>query len=213
VKRSAIQRKTTMARGTPLRSADGKARMSVPAPRTKRCKACREPFTAFRPMAVACSPKCAEKIAEAARIKAEKRAHAIRREALKPRSKWLQEAQAAFNKWIRARDAALPCVSCGRHHGGKWNAGHYLSTGARPELRFDEANVHKQCEPCNSFLSGNVVLYRAELIRRVGLAEVERLEGPQAPRKYTSEELKSIKDMYRRLGGVLKGHHIENMDA
>jgi hypothetical protein len=33
------------------------------------------------------------------------------------------------------------------------------------------------------------------VIRRVGLAEVERLEGP--PRKYTTDDLKAIRDMYR----------------
>jgi hypothetical protein len=120
-----------------------------------------------------------------------------RKEAIKPRAKWMQEAQAAFNAWVRARDVELPCISCGRFHNGQWHAGHYLSTAAKPELRFDGANVHKQCSACNTHLSGNLVLYRAELIRRVGLAEVERLEGPSGPKKYTIEELKAIRDEYR----------------
>jgi hypothetical protein len=83
-------------------------------------------------------------------------------------------------------------------HLGQWHAGHYLSTGARPELRFDEQNLHKQCSACNTHLSGNLVLYRAELIRRIGLDEVERLEGPQDPKKYTIDELKAIRDDYRK---------------
>lgn len=165
----------------------------------KRCKNCRSQFAPSRPMQRACSPSCALDLVKQANAKAERKADKTRREKLKHRSQWLKEAQQAFNAWIRKRDEALPCVSCGRHHDGKWNAGHYLSTGARPELRFDEANVHKQCEPCNSFLSGNIVLYRAELIRRIGPLEVERLEGQHAPRKYTIDELREIRDTYRRM--------------
>ena len=156
-------------------------------PVVKTCK-CGKEFTPRSSTHRVCSPKCA--------IKAVKEQDKARREAVKPRSKWLQEAQAALNAWIRARDAADPCVSCGRFHDGQWHAGHYLSTGARPELRFTETNVHKQCAPCNTHLSGNLVLYRAELIRRVGLLEVERLEGPHPSAKWTVEQLKEIKSRY-----------------
>ncbi len=180
----------------------------APGPRNKVCKACRSPYVAFRPLQKACGPVCAQKLAQAQREKAEykvqMKAERDQREKLKTRADWMREAQSAFNAWIRRRDAALPCVSCGRHHGGKWNAGHYLSTGARPELRFDEANVQKQCEPCNTHLHGNLVLYRAELIRRVGQIVVERLEGPHAPRKYTADDLKAIRDTYRRRARALE---------
>jgi hypothetical protein len=130
---------------------------------------------------------------------AKKQVHELRkrREAIKPRAKWMREAQAAFNAWIRQRDKDLPCISCGRHHQGQWHAGHYLSTGARPELRFDERNVHKQCSACNTHLSGNLVLFRAGLIAKLGLESVEWLEGPHEPRKYTIEDLRQIRDDYR----------------
>ncbi len=123
--------------------------------------------------------------------KAEKAEYRRRQEAAKPRSQWLKEAQAAFNAWIRARDADKPCISCGRHHDGQYHAGHYLSTGARPELRFDPDNCHKQCQPCNTHLHGNLVLYRLALIERIGIEAVERLEGPQSARKYTADDLKN----------------------
>jgi hypothetical protein len=80
----------------------------------------------------------------------------------------------------------------------KANAGHYLSTGARPELRFEPLNVHLQCEQCNTYLSGNLINYRVGLIQRIGLAEVERLEGPHPPAKLTIEDLRAIRDDYRR---------------
>ena len=186
-----------------LRKDDGKARLTVPVLRPKKCKACGEKFTPARQMQTACGIACSMTIAATKRDKQEKKADAEKREKLKSRRQWLNEAQAAFNAWIRARDAKLACVSCGRHHDGQWHAGHFLSTGARPELRFDPANVHKQCAPCNTHLSGNLVLYRAELVRRIGQAEVDRLEGPAAPLKYAAEELRVIRDTYRAKGRQL----------
>jgi hypothetical protein len=149
-----------------------------------------------------CGIRCAAKVAPKARKEAAK-ALRERREAAKPRGKWLQEAQAAFNAYIRKRDEAMPCISCGRFHEGQWHAGHYLSTGARPELRFDEQNCHKQCQPCNTHLHGNLVMYRAELIRRIGLAKVEKLEGPHQLCKWTVTDLKAIRDDYRAKGKAL----------
>jgi hypothetical protein len=174
----------------------------------KRCKVCREEYQPTKPMQRVCGYDCALSLAQSERAKAEKRA-AVKdrretREKLKTRAQWLKEAQAAFNGWVRARDAELPCVSCGRHHDGQWHAGHYLSTGARPELRFEPLNVWKQCAPCNTHLSGNLVLYRAELIRRIGLEKVEWLEGPHEPCKWTVDELKEIKARYARMAKELK---------
>lgn len=167
--------------------------------RQKACAVCKGPFVPFQSMQIVCSPGCARRVPILARKRliAEKRRDRARLEAMKPLSHWTRLAQEQFNAWIRARDVALPCISCGRLHGGKVNAGHYLSTGARPELRFDEQNVHKQCEPCNTSLAGNLILYRIELLRRIGPAAVERLEGPHEPKKYTREQLQAIRDDYR----------------
>jgi len=95
---------------------------------------------------------------------------------LKTKAQWAKEAQAAFNRFIRLRDADQPCISCGRHHSGQYHAGHFLSVGARPELRFNEFNVNKQCAPCNTHLSGNAVLFRQGLIAKFGL-DADRLGG------------------------------------
>ena len=91
------------------------------------------------------------------------------RDRLKSRSDHLREAQTVFNKFIRLRDEKAPCISCGRHHKGQYHAGHYRSTGACPELRFEELNVHKQCAPCNDHLSWNIVNYRINLIKKIGI--------------------------------------------
>lgn len=116
----------------------------------------------------------------------------------KTRSDWLRETQAAFNAFIRARDEREPCISCGRHHLGQYHAGHYLTVGARPELRFNEQNVHKQCSACNNYLHGNLINYRIELIKRIGIDEVEGLESCHDPMKYTIEDLQRIKKHYKQ---------------
>ena len=66
-----------------------------------------------------------------------------------------------------------------------------------PELRFTETNCHKQCQPCNTHLHGNLVLYRVALIEKVGMAEVAFLEGPHTPAKWTVDDLKAIKAEYK----------------
>lgn len=159
------------------------------------CTVCGKQFVRRNTLARVCSPRCA--IRSVKTQKAVERADFKRRkDQAKPRSKWLQEAQTAFNAWIRARDAGLGCISCGTHM-GKANAGHYLSTAARPELRFDPLNVHLQCERCNTYLRGNLIQYRGTLIQRIGLAALESLEGPHSPKKYTVEDLRAIRDDYR----------------
>jgi len=177
------------------------------------CNVCRKPILNRRnTLQTKCAP-CVYKAANArdkelrkaqrvAIIDARKKDAAdtrARRVALKSRRDWLNEAQKAFNAWVRARDATLPCVSCGRHHEGQYHAGHYLTVGARPELRFTPDNVHKQCSACNTHLHGNLILYRVELIRRVGLQIVEALEGPHSPAKWSTDELKTTRDAYRLL--------------
>lgn len=100
-----------------------------------------------------------------------------------------RKAQTAFNAYIRERDAGEACISCGRFHDGQWHAGHYLTTAAHPELRFDPRNCHKQCAPCNNHLSGNLVAFRKGLVQRYGQELVDWLEGPHEPLKLSREEL------------------------
>lgn len=182
---------------------DGAARLTIK-PKVCACGCGRE-FLPVRPMQVVARMTCARRVVDQKK-KAEREREKERKDAAKPRGYWMAQAQAAFNAWVRLRDelAGLPCVSCGRMHNGQWHAGHFLSVGARPELRFCESQVWRQCAPCNSHLHGNLVLYRAELIRRVGQAEVDRLEGPHAPKKYTVAELQAIRDEYRARTRALK---------
>jgi hypothetical protein len=88
-------------------------------------------------------------------------------------------------------------VSCQRHHEGQYHAGHYLSRGAFPELSFNEDNCHKQCQPCNNYLSGNIAAYRISLVKKIGVQRVEKLEGPHNALKLDIEQIKVLKAKYK----------------
>jgi hypothetical protein len=148
-------------------------------------------------MMCVCSPICASRLVKQAK-KDDRETTKARKAAIKSRADWAREAQTAFNAWVRARDADKPCISCERHHTGQYHAGHYLSRGARPELAYEPDNCHKQCAPCNTHLSGNVSMYRVNLVKLIGLERVEWLEGPYTAKHYSIEDLREIKETYKR---------------
>lgn len=169
-----------------------------------KCKFCKQPATQRFGLNYFCNPECAYNHSRAIQAKRASKESSERRRRdrerlsqLKSRSEWMREAQTWFNKYIRLRDAGLPCVSCGRFHEGQWHAGHYLSVGAHPELRFNELNVWRQCQPCNAHLSGNQINYRKELVNRIGQDAVEQLEGPHEPLKLTVDEIKELIKTYK----------------
>lgn len=175
-------------------------------PRPKKCRVCPEKFTPRKALQIVCSPACALLHAQRQGEKQRKALDKIERKAIrevkervKPRSAYMREAQAAFNAWVRERDAEQPCISCGRHHQGKYDAGHYRSVGSNPALRFEPLNCHKQCVPCNQHKSGNAIEYRIGLVARVGAETVAWLEGPHEPKRYSIDDLKAIKAKYKAL--------------
>lgn len=182
----------------------------------KKCKApgCGQRFKPTMTTQKVCSIACAkamakdpklQKIAAKAIAKQAREDLQERRKKLKTRREHVAEAQAAFNAYIRKRDAGLPCISCDSNPsdhdlitGSRWDAGHYRSVGACPELRFEPLNVHRQCVKCNRNLSGNAVEYRIRLVKRIGADQVEWLEGPHKPQRLTIEDLQAIKALYRK---------------
>lgn len=174
----------------------------------KKCKAkgCGVVFSPARPMQCVCSPACAQLLARAKTEQAEtkqrqeqRKADRAKREELKPLKWFHSKTKIAVHKYIRTRDAEAPCISCGTHHAAQWDAGHFISVGSDSSLRYDFANIHKQCSVCNQHKSGNLLRYRANLIQKIGEAEVLRLEGPQPVHKWTREELAAIEAVAKRL--------------
>ncbi len=184
--------------------------MLQPVRREKKCRACPTRFVPSRPLQVACCPDCAQVLARRNREKAEKRAATIERqktraalEALKTVPQLIAEADRAFCAYIRVRDAGLPCICCGGSAksssltGGEWDGGHYRSRGAASHLRYYEDNCHAQLKQCNR-RAFDVAGYRANLIGRIGIERVEALEQDNRTHKWTRDELREIRDTYRR---------------
>lgn len=181
----------------------------------RKCKVCNEWFIPAYANIRWCCPghgaiyamdlRAKEKVkAEAKRIKAkheaekaERKRLAEKKQQVKPLSYFIKQAQQAFNEFIRYRDRGEACISCGRYHEGQYHAGHFRTTGANPELRFNEDNCHRQCAPCNNHLSGNLIAYRPALIAKIGQARFDALMGPHEMPKWKREDYIRIRDEYR----------------
>jgi hypothetical protein len=133
-------------------------------------------------------------------------------EKLKTLSDHHKETQSVFNRYIRLRDQAdnLPCISCNRDTGSQRHAGHFKPVGGYPELRYNPDNVHSQCAHCNDWLSGNLALYRARLLDKIGPERLRALEGPQEPRQYRVEDLKAIQAEYKAKIRELKRNNTQD---
>lgn len=168
----------------------------------RKCKNCGVTFEKKRPLQSACSPICAFEWAKKLKEKKESKEWKERKremqEELKTLSDYKKDLQIVFNKFIRLRDTGEPCISCGNPHPKKINAGHYKSVGSHPELRFEELNAHSQCEYCNTYLHGNLIEYRKNLINKIGLCKVEWLEENHDPKNYTKQEIQELINHYKQ---------------
>lgn len=181
-------------------------------PRTRKCcvKTCRQPFIPRSMSHKTCSTSCAMAYVEQEKSSKMRRERQEGLQRLKSRADHAREAQAAVNAVVRFRDRLDGCISCDKPAtwNGQWHASHYVSVGACQSIRFDLANIHKSCSICNSHLSGNIRAYRPRLIAKIGLEEVERLEGWHEPRKFTIDELKAIKAHYtEKLKQLKRSNH------
>lgn len=199
-------------------------------------KECRQWFHPTRDGQVVCSYQCASTVGKeqtrkaredaqrkerARQREAEKEGRArrrARRDELRPTGYFKAQAQQAFNAYIRARDADLPCISCGETnppdlHGGQWDCGHFKTVGANPELRFEERNAHKQCKSCNAgagkYTAKEATVaqqYENGLLDRYGQEYVDWLNGPHEMTNYRREDFIRIRDKYRAKLKALKQH-------
>lgn len=168
--------------------------------KAKKCRVCRQSFMPYSSTTVVCSIECAiennkrntERL-EARRMVIAKREHKKSLEAIKPLSDWLNDVQEWCNRYIRLRDAHLPCISCGTTKPVQYCAGHYRTRKAAPHLRFNEDNIHKQCNSyCNRHLSGNIINYTPALIAKIGQDRVDALMNNNEIHRYTVDECKEL---------------------
>jgi hypothetical protein len=187
----------------------------------KKCKAkgCGVVFSPARPFQCWCSPECGLSIARAKKEQAETKARQAERRADKDKKEGLKnlgslrkEAQTQFNRYIRFRDqiAGHGCICCGRplnwnsgKPGGDVDAGHYLSRGASIELAFDERNVNAQAKSCNRPGGTTRAQFRDGMIDRYGVDVVDELEGPHELTQLRHDDLRAIRDKYRKMANDL----------
>ncbi len=167
-------------------------------PKKAICRQCGEDYIRERAFTVCCSIPCALKYARK-RSESEtkkKRTLALKEYRSSDKSHLMKIAQKEVNRFINLRDKHLPCISCGREVGYRQEAGHYMSKGGNGHIRFDEKNINSQCHVCNCHQSANLIKYRENLILKIGLKEVERLET-KTVKRWEVEELKEIIEKYR----------------
>ena len=159
-----------------------------------RNKGCDNEFIQYSTLQKLCIP-CSIAKGRAIQAKTERKAHNEAKEKLLTKSDHAKLTQAQCNRYIRARDYGKVCISCQKPPKKK-NAGHYRSVGAQGALRFNEFNIHLQCEHCNTHLSSNAIEYRINLVDKIGIDMVEWLETDHQAKHYTIEELIEIRALY-----------------
>jgi hypothetical protein len=170
-----------------------------------RCKNCKEKFEPIRFNHKYClKDECVRAFVAEAREKQWKQTKTRMKADLETVQDIVKAAQMVFNKYIRERDKDELCISC-KQIPKKVNAGHFWNANNHWNVRFDEDNVHVQCERCNSFLSGNLLEYRTNLLTKIGAERFNQLEArARVTRKFTKDELKELIKKYKKKFAELK---------
>ena len=164
----------------------------------RKCKYCKQPFEPSVFLQKNCfDPNCVTEWINDVKQKNWQKKKAKLKLDLMTVQDYIKLAQQVFNKYIRLRDAGNVCISCQKKP-LKENAGHFYNANNHWSVRFDERNVHLQCEHCNTYLSGNLIEYRKQLINKIGIEQLTLLElEANKTRKFTIDELKQIINKYK----------------
>ena len=168
----------------------------------RKCKNpdCGVKFTPARPLQTACGLQCSLIVGRKNAAKKARKALSDGRKSLKTRSDYIKELQIEFNKYIRLRDAKEGCISCEKlsSWNGQWHASHFYAVSVRPNLRFNENNVHKSCSICNNYKHGNLIPYRERLAVKISQEELEKLDRDMDIKKYTVDDLITMRKDYAK---------------
>jgi hypothetical protein len=164
-----------------------------------KCKNCKDKFEPIKFLQKYClKDDCVRVWVESEKAKQWKKTKAKAKQDLMTLSDYLKLTQQVFNKYIRLRDKNQLCISCQKPP-KKQNAGHYFSSGGHSNVRFDEDNVHLQCEHCNTFLSGNLLNYQIEIEKRIGADKLIELQAKaHIVKKWSIDELKELIKEYKK---------------
>lgn len=95
------------------------------------------------------------------------------------RQKLIRKLDDVFSQFIRLRDSdnngVCKCITCGQFdHWQSCDAGHFI-TRDNMATRWDEENVHAQCQKCNRFLSGKQFEHGLAVDKRHGPGTASKL--------------------------------------
>ena len=181
------------------------------ATKRNKCTGCKQRFIAVdmivKPVGKFCTIKCMLAYALKPPIDNAKKVQKLRDEERSLKKKVfyasdLKVRKAAAKKWchayIKARDLGSLCICCDRNLGKNYDSGHYLESGNNPKIRYDEDNIHSQSVHCNQYKGGDSGDYRVNLIKKIGLERVERLESLKGGTvKRTCDQYKAIEDYFK----------------
>ncbi len=177
----------------------------------KRCKHCNKLFRPERNFVKCCSYECTidyvsnkdnlkELITDGKKI--QKKQATKRKTEFKQsdKSHLKQVAQKTVNEYVRLRDKDLPCISCGHDfkNGRQMHCGHFRPMGNNQQLRYYTLNTFGQCSICNNHLSGNLIPYRENLIKKLGLEKVEQIESNNTTKKYDTLYLNKLIKVFKK---------------
>lgn len=156
----------------------------------KKCKlkSCQREFKQYNSLKTFCSYICELKYAESKECKDEhKRIElAVKKDDLHKALPKLLEAQ--INHIVRLIDKGHPCISTGTLWGEYIvNAGHYISVGSNPTLRYNLLNIFNQSKSDNFYKGGKGSNYSIRLKEIFGQQVRDKIEA--LPGKYKSIHL------------------------
>lgn len=100
-----------------------------------------------------------------------------KKEEIRSKSYFEKQLQTEINTIVRLIDTDKGCISCSHGWGSPFtrqaHAGHRISVGSNPTLRYNVFNIFKQCSICNSILSANEREYDKGIVRIYGLEMLE----------------------------------------
>lgn len=125
-----------------------------------------------------------KKVLESTRIRAKKQSernikaeNRKKKEEIRTKSYFEKKLQDEVNAIVRLIDTEKGCISCTHGWGGRitrqFHAGHRISVGSNPTLRYHFANIFKQCSICNNYLSSNEREYDKGILKHYGIENLE----------------------------------------
>ena len=132
-------------------------------------------------------------IAKEIKIKEDKQRISNIKESLKTLSDYKEDLQVKINLIVRLIDRGYPCIATDSFD-GKMNAGHYMSVGSNPTIRFHLENIWLQSVHSNKWKAGDTLRYQQGIIKNFGSEYLDYLNSLQQipPIRLTIEDIKQV---------------------